>query len=197
MALHNYLGVKTMRPLLKLCGNHSANDEKKSLQSTCEYIGFVFAKSKRQVTNEQVQLWLRQNPPNETKRLVALFVNASIDEIEAAIFGLPIDIIQCHGNESVNELKLIKEKINKPIWKAIHHSDNSLDHMKSYAEVADGYVVDCKVGDQWGGTGVSFNWDYVPMYIEEGKRQRVPVFIAGGIHYKNVDKLLPYNPDGI
>ncbi|GAE25074.1 phosphoribosylanthranilate isomerase [Halalkalibacter wakoensis JCM 9140] len=185
-----------MRPLLKLCGNHSNQDTNRSLQSSADYIGFVFAKSKRQVTREKVQDWLSNTSKND-KKIVALFVNERADQIEAALDGLPIDVIQCHGDESPEEVKEIKIRLALPIFKAIHHHEDALKRMKMFEGIASGYIVDCKVGNQWGGTGVSFDWTTIPSYLKEGKRQKVPVFIAGGIRPENVEEVLKYEPDGI
>lgn len=186
-----------MRPLLKYCGNHSLHDVKLSLSSEADFIGFVFAKSKRQVTRDQVKSWLENVRIDEQKKLVALFVNASADEVVQTIDGLPFSVVQCHGNEPPEVVAEIKKRTNLSVWKVIHHSDDAIHSMKTYAQIADGYIIDCKVGNQWGGTGVSFDWRFVPSYLEEGRRQGVCVFIAGGITPDNVRQLLPYNPDGI
>jgi phosphoribosylanthranilate isomerase len=191
------LEEKPLQPLLKLCGNHSVHDTTVTLASSADYIGFVFAKSKRQVVREQVLEWLRECESKNNKKLVALFVNESVRSILESIHDLPLDVIQCHGNESAEEVKELKEQIDIPIWKAIHHHQDAIKLMQSYEGIVSGYIVDCKVGDQWGGTGVSFDWDYIPFYLEEGKRQGVPVFIAGGIRPGNVEKVLQYRPDGI
>lgn len=186
-----------MLPLLKICGNHSALDVQVSSESTADYIGFVFAKSKRQVTNAQMKKWLQAKKGATNKKLVALFVNAPLEQIKAAIEGIPFDVIQCHGDETPEQVAEVKEETGVKVWKVIHHNEQAISVMKTYEGIADGYVIDCKVGDQWGGTGVSFDWHFVPSYIHEGKRQGVPVFIAGGITPNNVRNLLDYRPDGI
>ncbi|WP_227936196.1 phosphoribosylanthranilate isomerase [Alkalihalobacillus deserti] len=185
-----------MQPLLKLCGNHSADDTVLALMSTTDYVGFVFAESKRQVTREQLKMWLI-NQEKKEKNFVALFVNETPEFIKAAIADLPIDIIQCHGNETVKQIAEIKKVTSLPVWKAIHHNNEALQEMKTYQGLVDGYIVDCKVGNQWGGTGVSFDWAYIPAYLNEGRKQEVPVFIAGGIRPDNIDRVLSYQPDGI
>lgn len=183
-------------PLLKLCGNHSADDTRVSFASNADYVGFVFAQGKRQVSNEMVRNWL-QNEAKPHQKLVALFVNDDAEAIVNSIKQIPFDIIQCHGNEEPELVTEIKERTGLPVWKVIHHSDDAITNMRRYSEIADGYVVDCKVGSKWGGTGTSFDWSYVPTYVEEGRRQGVPVFIAGGIRPDNVDELLMYKPAGI
>lgn len=185
-----------MQPLLKLCGNHSIDDTNIALKSSAEYIGFVFAESKRRVTSEQLKKWLFNQELRE-KKLVALFVNEAADFIQSSISDLPIDVIQCHGNESAKRLAEIKQVTHLPVWKAIHHNSEALQIMKTYRGIVDGYIIDCKVGKQWGGTGVSFDWTYIPAYLQEGRAQGVPVFIAGGINPENIDQVLSYEPDGI
>ncbi|WP_319830082.1 phosphoribosylanthranilate isomerase [Bacillus solitudinis] len=185
-----------LRPLLKLCGNHSEGDVHVSSASGAEYLGFVFAKSKRQVNNEQLRNWL-EKADTHGKKIVALFVNADEETIKNEIKGLPIDIIQCHGTESVELVQSIKENTKLPVWKVIHHQENALETMRTFQHTADGYVVDCKADGKWGGTGKAFDWSYVPVYVEEGKRQQVPVFIAGGVKPENVSELLAFKPDGI
>ncbi|MCM3713588.1 phosphoribosylanthranilate isomerase [Alkalihalobacillus oceani] len=186
-----------MSPLLKLCGNHSYEDTEIALLSRADYVGFVFAESKRQVTREQVKEWLSRHHGKSRAKIVALFVNASAEQIAATVDGLPIDIIQCHGAETPEQVKEIKKQTGLPVWKVIHHNENALQEMEAYEGIVSGYVVDCKVGKQWGGTGVSFDWNYVPRYITEGRRQKVPVLIAGGIRPENVGELMRYQPDGI
>lgn len=184
------------RPLLKLCGNHSEHDVNVAFASSAEYIGFVFAKSKRQVTREQLKQWLR-NEQNRQKRIVALFVNETIEKVQNQLEGINVDVIQCHGNEPPEYMIELKQRVKQSLWKVIHHKDDALETMKTYEGIVDGYVVDCKVGTQWGGTGVSFDWRHVPKYVEEGHRQGVPVWIAGGVNPQNVDDLLRYEPDGV
>ncbi|TWI58863.1 phosphoribosylanthranilate isomerase [Halalkalibacter nanhaiisediminis] len=186
-----------MAPLLKLCGNHSEGDIEVVFHSSADYVGFVFAKSKRKVERNQVIEWLEKQGPKGNKKLVALFVNAATKDIVQAIEGIPFDIIQCHGNESAEQVAEVKDKTGLDVWKVIHHNEDALSLMKTYKGIADGYIVDCKVGNQWGGTGVSFDWKYTPSYINEGRVQQVPVFIAGGIKPMNIDELLRYQPDGI
>jgi phosphoribosylanthranilate isomerase len=190
------LEEKPLQPLLKLCGNHSLEDTAHSLSSTADYIGFVFADSKRRVSRKQIQEWLTVHEKKE-KKLVALFVNETAETIRTIISSLPIDIIQCHGNESAEEIDKIKRTTKLTVWKAIHHNEEALNLMKTYHGIADGFIVDCKVGNQWGGTGVSFDWTYIPTYLNEGKKQGVPVFIAGGINPDNIEHVLDYQPDGI
>ncbi|MFV8828365.1 phosphoribosylanthranilate isomerase [Alkalihalobacterium sp. APHAB7] len=186
-----------MQTKLKFCGNHSLHDVNNVINSQAEYIGFVFAESKRKVTAEDVNSWLKSVPTNHTKRVVALFVNATISEIEEIVSKVPVDIIQCHGHETPELVQEIKQRVKKTIWKVIHHKEKAWQNMSDYAPFVDAFIIDSKVKGQWGGTGITFNWGHIPKYIEQGKSLQRPVFIAGGINPSNVDELLTYYPDGI
>jgi phosphoribosylanthranilate isomerase len=59
--------------------------------------------------------------------------------------------------------------------------------------VVDFFLFDTKVGDQWGGTGKTFDWDIVKDLTSK------PFFLSGGLNSDNVkeaiDTLDPYAVD--
>jgi phosphoribosylanthranilate isomerase len=69
--------------------------------------------------------------------------------------------------------------------------------MKKYAEAADGFVIDSKVKDAFGGTGQTFDWSKVPCYIQAAEELNKTLFIAGGIAPDNIHQLLELHPPGI
>jgi phosphoribosylanthranilate isomerase len=185
------------RPLLKFCGNRSFEDWCTVVDSKADVLGIIFAPSKRNVTKEQVKAWLEKKPLPSTKRLAGIFVNENLETIREICEEIPLHIIQCHGLETPDFLKQIKEATGLVVWKAIHHDDTSLEYMKTFQSIADGYVVDTKSPKAWGGTGQSFDWVSIPNYLKEAETQGVPCFIAGGVKVENIKELLEYNPIGI
>ena len=184
------------RPLIKLCGNRSLEDLKMTSKSNADYLGLIFADSKRRVQAHQVKEWL-DLVDIKNKQLVAIFVNASLNEIEDIMKKLPIDVIQCHGSETVRDIANIKHHFNKRVWKALPHYERTLSDMKKYAEAADGFVIDSKVKDAFGGTGQTFDWSKVPCYIQAAEELNKTLFIAGGIAPDNILQLLGLQPPGI
>jgi phosphoribosylanthranilate isomerase len=182
--------------LIKYCGNRSLRDVQLTAASNAHYIGFVFAESKRNVHPEHVADWLRYVDIG-TKQIVGVFVHASAADIARVAAHIPLSIIQCHGAETVDDVRALKEAFQLPVWKAIHHREGALAYMRVFAGVADGFVIDSGQKGAWGGTGKSFDWRFVPLYMEEAKRQGVPCFIAGGISPHNIADLLRYQPIGI
>lgn len=183
---------------VKLCGNHSLQDFKYTFNSGVPYIGIVFAKSKRKVDPVVCGDWLREIDKQPHQQLIGVFVNPTLEDVLFVLRYVGLDIIQFHGLETPSEIETIKQSTGLKVWKAIHHeNDQGKNRMKLYEGVVDGYIVDSKVKGAWGGTGLTFDWQEIPTYVEEAKRQGVPCFIAGGITPENVEDILIYNPDGI
>ncbi|MFD1738546.1 phosphoribosylanthranilate isomerase [Bacillus salitolerans] len=185
------------RPLLKYCGNRSFADWKTVMSSSCDYVGLIFAESKRKVTSSEVKKWIEKQPVVNAKKIVGVFVNESVENIVRVAEEVPLDVIQCHGKEPPLLLKELKTRTKKEVWKVIHHGEHSLSEMKLFHGVADGYVIDSKQKGKWGGTGISFDWSHIPSYINEASAQAVPCWIAGGVNANNIHSLLNYEPFGI
>jgi phosphoribosylanthranilate isomerase len=185
-----------MPMLLKFCGVQTMTDYGLVVQSQADYIGFIFAPSKRKVNPEEVGDWVRRIGTNQ-KKLVGVFVNAEETEIAQVLHSVPLDVLQLHGNEMPTVVQKVKKRFNLSIWKALPHGPNTMPLMKKYHGFVDGFLIDTKVKGAFGGTGQSFDWTHVPVYIKESHHLEVPCFIAGGIHAMNVEDLLTYAPDGI
>jgi phosphoribosylanthranilate isomerase len=181
---------------IKYCGNKSLEDLEVTSQSNADYLGFIFAESKRKVDPTQLNQWLTEVNIG-SKQLVGVFVNESISTILSTIDRVPLSVIQCHGTETREYLIELKQKASIPVWKVIHHADMSLNEMKNLSGIVDGYVIDSKVKGMWGGSGQTFDWSFIPVYIDEAKKQNVPCFIAGGVNTENVGALLDFDVLGI
>ncbi|MGR9047158.1 phosphoribosylanthranilate isomerase [Halobacillus faecis] len=183
-------------PIVKLCGNRSLSDVAKTSSSQASHLGFIFVRrTKRYVRPEYVGRWVKKIRPRQ--KIVGVFIEPTIEEIEEILHFVPLDVIQLHGNETVSQLLRIKEAFGLPVWKVVHHQSNGIKQMEVFRGVADGYIVDSKVDGASGGTGVRFDWDAVPTYQKEAYDQGVACLIAGGIKPENVTELLHYRPDGI
>ncbi|UOQ92571.1 phosphoribosylanthranilate isomerase [Halobacillus shinanisalinarum] len=183
-------------PLVKLCGNRSLSDVEKTASSSATHLGFIFVnKTKRYVRPEQVGRWIRKVRPKQ--KLVGVFVDPSIDQLDEVLAFAPLDVIQLHGNETVSEVLKIKETFGLPVWKVIHHQANGQEQMDLFQGVADGYVIDSKVDGAHGGTGVQFDWEAIQSYKQMANDHNVSCFIAGGINPDNIKQLMTHEPDGI
>ena len=80
---------------VKICGLSSKEAVETAVSAGADYIGFVFAPSKRQVTLEQAAELAKLIPVNVKK--VGVFVSPSRAQLLKAIDKVGLDLIQVHG----------------------------------------------------------------------------------------------------
>ena len=80
---------------VKICGLSTPEAVATAVEAGADYIGFVFAKSTRQVSLEQAHE-LAKGVTGQTK-IVGVFVSPSLEELEEAIGQVPLDIVQILG----------------------------------------------------------------------------------------------------
>jgi phosphoribosylanthranilate isomerase len=161
---------------IKICGLSRKADILAVNEALPDYIGFVFAGSRRQV-NEEEALMLKELLRPEILS-VGVFVNDELDRIKSLCDRGIIDIVQLHGDESTSYIHQLREYIKNPIIKAIRVSGR--DALKD-TEVfpCDYLLMDTYHKEQYGGTGESFDWSVIP-------KLNNPYFLAGGISNANV-----------
>jgi phosphoribosylanthranilate isomerase len=183
--------------VLKYCGMTSEEDYRLALESKATHIGFIFAKgSKRYVEADKVSRWVSAVGKGE-KKLVGIFVNEELAKIEETARQVPLDVIQLHGEETVQDIKTLKIEDSMEVWKAIPHSEEAVRQMKEYASAVHAFLIDSKVKGQFGGTGHPFDWGFVPVYQKQAAFLGIPCIIAGGIHPENAAQLSAYQMDGM
>ncbi|WP_455789177.1 phosphoribosylanthranilate isomerase, partial [Clostridium butyricum] len=84
-----------------------------------DYIGFVFTKSKRQISAFDAKL-LRKKLNPEIK-CVGVFKDNSLIEINNVLKKVNLDVVQLHGSENFDFINLLKKNENHKfeIWKAL------------------------------------------------------------------------------
>ena len=164
------------RTRVKICGITRVEDALAAVSAGADAIGLVFyAPSPRCVTIAQAQQIVAALPP--FVNVVALFVNATIAEIETILAQVRIDIVQFHGDETPAQC----QQINLPYYKAIRVKAES--NLLQYAlefESAKALLLDTYTEAAFGGTGHVFDWNLIP------KNMTKPVILAGGLVSENV-----------
>ena len=151
---------------VKICGLSTPEAVATAVEAGADYIGFVFAKSKRQVSLEQAHE-LAKGVTGQTK-IVGVFVSPSLKELEEAISQVPLDIVQIHGTFDEDLIP----KISVPVIRAIQIDGDS--QVKSQA----GYLLfDAPIA----GSGQTFDWQLLA-----DKQIEQDYFIAGGLAVDNV-----------
>ncbi|ANF98868.1 N-(5'-phosphoribosyl)anthranilate isomerase [Paenibacillus bovis] len=167
-----------------------------------DYIGFVFARSKRQVTAHQagelIEM-LRQWPEGQRPQSAGVFVNPELDELVRITHEAPLDIIQLHGKESPEFCRQVREKLGVQVFKVISLSSNpqqsdTAAQLEMYKGTVDAFLLDTYDPLYGGGSGKTFAWDQIHAYHEWTAEHQIPLFVAGGLNPENVKSLLSGYP---
>ncbi|MCX7615441.1 MAG: phosphoribosylanthranilate isomerase, partial [Clostridiales bacterium] len=141
-----------------------------------DYIGFVFAESRRKVTFEQAARM--KNRLDSRIQAVGVFVNALSEDIISLSKNGLIDLIQLHGDENASYIKKLRNEISNPIIKALRVQSTE-QIVNSVSLPCDYLLFDTYRKDAYGGSGECFNWSMIP---ELNK----PYFLAGGLNAQNI-----------
>ena len=185
-------------PKIKMCGISKVETIPAIVDAKPDYMGLVFAPSKRQVTVDQAktlveelhkQYAVRYN--SETIKTVGVFVNETVENLLKIAEEVKLDVIQLHGDEDESFIQILKEQSNVEIWKAVQVR-SAADAEKWIDSSADMLLFDAYHKDERGGTGEVFDWSS----LDEFER---PFMLAGGIDSTNVARAIrtvrPYGID--
>lgn len=176
---------------IKICGLKSENDIKIVNKYGPDYVGFILAPSKRQVNYEVAKkLKALLNP---SILAVGVFVNESLEVIGQYAENKVIDVIQLHGDESLEMIKELKQQVSIPVIKAMRIKDEKqLKHLLPFIQevTADYLLFDTYQEGFYGGSGKSFDWKL----LEVVKRS---YFLAGGIGLHNIEEACKWKPFAI
>lgn len=165
---------------VKICGLKTLDDIKSVNQYLPDYIGFVFATSKRQITISQAELLKRYL--NTSIKVVGVFVNEPENTIISLCKEKIIDVIQLHGQEDEKYLYNLRAKVNNPIIKAIG-VNNEIRLRRVNTDLVDYYLFDTITKGHFGGSGITFDHSMLKDVLRNIK---IPFFLAGGLHSSNV-----------
>ena len=161
---------------VKICGLTREEDIDIVNRERPDYVGFVFAKSKRQVDRDTARRL--KGLLNKEVKAVGVFVNSTMEEVNDIAEYCQIDIIQLHGNETPQMCK----QASREVWKAFRiQNQQSLYRLKEYQ--VDGYLLDAYHQQNFGGTGTAFDWSLCKDICLEKQ-----IILAGGITPDNVER---------
>ena len=143
---------------IKICGLTRPEDIEAVNEYLPDYIGFIFAESKRQVDDSKArELKLKLDPRISA---VGVFVNDDISRIiKLCRLGI-IDLIQLHGDEDDGYIRELKQKIPNPVIKAIRIKNRESFRTNSCGN-SDFLLFDTYHEDLYGGSGETFDWSKV------------------------------------
>ena len=185
-------------PKIKMCGISKVDTIPAVVEAKPDYMGLVFASSKRQVTVEQAKtlveaLHKQCKAQNDTVfiKTVGVFVNETLDNLVTIANEANLDVVQLHGDEDEAFIQSLKEHTNVEVWKAIQIR-SAADAEAWIDSSADMLLFDAYHKDERGGTGDVFDWSCLDTFER-------PFMLAGGIDSTNVARAIrtvrPYGID--
>ena len=158
---------------VKICGLSTKEAVEVAVSAGADYIGFVFAPSKRQVTLEQATELAMIIPTNVNK--VGVFVSPSRAELLEAIEKVGLDLVQVHGQVADD---LFEDLPCASIQAVQVDGDGHVPNSQ-----ADYLLFDAPVA----GSGQTFDWGQL-----DTTELSQPFFIAGGLNEDNVEEAIQH-----
>ena len=178
-------------PKVKICGHTNPEDAKLAFELGADYIGLIFAESRRKVSIDQARAVIHALP--DFKNFVAVFSNQSKEEVENTVQELGLRILQFHGEETALYCRSFMEKGYEVIKTFRIKDPMSLKRLDEYNVSA--FLFDTFKSDAKGGTGVTFDWEL----IEDRPYVHEKLFLAGGLNVQNlkmaIQKVRPFAVD--
>ena len=192
-------------PKVKMCGISKVETIPAVVEAKPDYMGLVFAPSKRQVTVDQAKTLVEElhrgyaqkygsdteHDKNDTIKTVGVFVNETVDNLVTIANEANLDAVQLHGDEDETFIQSLKERTNVEVWKAVQIR-SAADVEKWIDSSADMLLFDAYHKDERGGTGEIFDWSSLDAFER-------PFMLAGGIDSTNVARAIrtvrPYGID--
>ena len=192
-------------PKVKMCGISKVETIPAVVEAKPDYMGLVFAPSKRQVTVDQAKILVEElhrgyakkygsdtkHDKNDTIKTVGVFVNETVDNLVTIANEANLDAVQLHGDEDETFIQSLKERTSVEVWKAVQIR-SAADVEKWIDSSADMLLFDAYHKDERGGTGEVFDWSSLDAFER-------PFMLAGGIDSTNVARAIrtvrPYGID--
>ena len=162
---------------IKICGIKTLPDALAAIEAGANYLGFNFyPKSVRFIEKDacaQITSVLKREHPHI--KLVGVFVNASVEEVQNILEACSLDLAQLHGDETPEMLKQLAPRA----FKALRGVPENIE---AYAhDEAPACLIDAAVKGAYGGTGVTADWSAAAELAK-----RYPLLLAGGLNPDNV-----------
>ncbi|MEN8615026.1 phosphoribosylanthranilate isomerase [Dehalogenimonas sp. THU2] len=179
---------------IKICGVTDVETATLCARLGADFIGLVFADSRRKVTPEQAMeithhlLSLPRRP-----KLAGVFVNAPAYEVNRIAEYCRLDRVQLSGDEDEDYCR----RIERPLIRATRvGEDTVIEEIESRISASPSntlHLLDARSPEGYGGTGRSFDWELLA-----GLDTALPLVVAGGLSPENVGQLIMrYRPWGV
>jgi len=180
--------------LVKICGIQDVDNARTAAESGADLLGMVFVSNRRR----KITLDTACSIASDIKRLngscpklVGLFSDQPIDEVNQFVEDCDLDMVQLCGSESLEYCESMSCEVIKVVQIPVHfnsYSDLSSIHdlMKPYSDSGCYITLDSLVPGYQGGTGHTFDWDIASTISKAGHS----FLLAGGLTPDNVSEAI-------
>jgi phosphoribosylanthranilate isomerase len=192
---------------IKICANTNLEDARLAAELGADAVGFVFAPSVRRVTVKEVAK-ITQYLPEQVER-VGVFDSLCAEEIAAMVREAGLNAVQLHGQwqpalaARLNRMFEGRLGMIQTVHWAVDESGNSAASVRMQlqeieaAGVVERILIDSKVGQATGGTGVKFDWAAARSVLAN-RGSRLKMIVAGGLRPENIAEAIgELNPWGV
>lgn len=185
---------------IKICGITEKSHALAAIESGSDFVGLVFAPSRRQVSISRAQEIVSViKEHSNTVEVVGVFVNVPALVVNRTAATCSLDCIQLSGDEPwaycreitrplIKAVRLAQGQDPAVICDALASADSLLSSQRHL------YLLDSLAKDSYGGTGITSDWKL----FREVARQ-FPVIIAGGLTPENaaraIEMISPWGVD--
>lgn len=167
---------------VKICGNTNVEDAKLAVSLGADYLGFIFAESKRKIgldVAESIRKAL-----SDFSQFVGVFYNQPKREVIDIAGRLGIKILQFHGDETALYCESFMEGGFEVIKTFRIKDAMSLKRLDQYNVSA--FLFDTYSKEEKGGTGIPFDWELIKTqpFVHE------KLFLAGGLNVTNLEEAI-------
>ena len=174
---------------VKVCGVTSAEQAELIASFPVSYMGLIFAANSKRFVSIESALEITQQVPHQ---YVGVFVDHALEQVTEYAHKLNLSAVQLHGNETEQYVKDLRQalpldcKIFKTLAIDVNSADSEHEDMAKWqalvvSQQIQRLLLDCKVGEQSGGTGQAFDWRVLTS-IED----KSVLALAGGLSLANI-----------
>jgi len=161
---------------IKICGITRAEDAEAAFGVGADAIGCVFHPASTRAVSMQAAHEISRVVP-AFGMMVGLFVNPTVEQVEAVLSSVGLHALQFHGEETPD----FCEQFDRPYLKAVAMNENvDLLDMSQRYQSASALLLDSAHQGQFGGTGHAFDWGLADRAVS------TKAVLAGGLNAGNV-----------
>jgi len=173
-----------IKPAVKICGLTTERDARVAIEAGADYLGAILSEGfSRSIPPEVAAAFVTPRGPT----VVAVLVDAPPERAVEAARTAGAGVIQLHGDESPEDIRLLRQEGPWNLWKAVRVQslediERALDR---YGPLVDGLLLEGFHSGRGGGVGAGFSWDLVAP-VRSSFPAGLTFVVAGGLLPGNV-----------